>query len=156
MGEAKKGKTGKVVGGVGIVGLLGAATAYLLTHCGAGFGFGGGGTGSSSAADSGAGDTSSAVVQEADTTASSAPDTTALTTESTAATVKAVGVTVNGNDYFYENHSYALADLMDTLKKLDAGTAVRITDENASLNAYNALITELQKAEISYIEAAAS
>lgn len=150
--EKKKGSaTGKVVGGVGVVGVLGAAV-YLLTQCGGSFGFGGGGGGSESSQGSGAGETTTAVTAAADTTASSSSSQETETTVSSA-TVQTVGVTVNGNGYFYENHSCSLDDLMTALKKLESGTVVRITDENASLNAYNALIAELNAANISYLEA---
>lgn len=154
----KKGKTGaKVAGGIGAVGVLGAC-AYLLTHCGAGFGFGGGGNGDGSSQGSGAGDTTTSVSAEATAGAEITADTTAetvLTVETTAA-VEIVSVTVSGSDYLYENKSISLDDLLTSLKSLEAGTVVRITDDNASLNAYNALTDALGEANISYTEPAAS
>lgn len=151
MAEKKKGGAGKkVAAGVGTVGVLGAA-AYLLTHCGAGLGFIGNGNGSGDSSSQGSGNESS-VVQDVDTTAPVTTTSQSTAETTTTAAIPAVEVTVNGNDYFYENHSYSLDDLMAELKKLDAGTAVRITDENASLNAYNALISALDGAEISYLE----
>ena len=154
----KKGKTGaKVAGGIGAVGVLGAC-AYLLTHCGAGFGFGGGGNGDGSSQGSGAGDTTTSVSAEATTGAETTADTTAetvLTAETTAA-VETVSVTVSGSDYLYENKSISLDDLLASLKSLEAGTIVTITDDNASLNAYNALTDALKEANISYTEPAAS
>lgn len=156
--EKKKGKTGaKVAGGIGAVGVLGAC-AYLLTHCGAGFGFGGGGNGDGSSQGSGAGDTTTSVSAEATTGAETTADTTAetvLTAETTAA-VETVSVTVSGSDYLYENKSISLDDLLTSLKSLEAGTIVTITDDNASLNAYNALTDALKEANISYTEPAAS
>lgn len=153
----KKGKTGaKVAGGIGAVGVLGAC-AYLLTHCGAGFGFGGG-NGDGSSQGSGAGDTTTSVSAEATAGAEITADTTAetvLTAETTAA-VEIVSVTVSGSDYLYENKSISLDDLLTLLKSLEAGTVVRITDDNASLNAYNALTDALGEANISYTEPAAS
>ncbi len=154
----KKGKTGaKVAGGIGAVGVLGAC-AYLLTHCGAGFGFGGGGNGDGSSQGSGAGDTTTSVSAEATAGAETTADITAetvLTAETTAA-VEIVSVTVSGSDYLYENKSISLDDLLTSLKSLEAGTVVRITDDNASLNAYNALTDALKEANISYTEPAAS
>ncbi len=154
----KKGKTGaKVAGGIGAVGVLGAC-AYLLTHCGAGFGGGGGGNGDGSSQGSGAGDTTTSVSAEATAGAEITADTTAetvLTVETTAA-VEIVSVTVSGSDYLYENKSISLDDLLTSLKSLEAGTVVRITDDNASLNAYNALTDALGEANISYTEPAAS
>ena len=154
----KKGKTGaKVAGGIGAVGVIGAC-AYLLTHCGAGFGFGGGGNGDGSSQGSGAGDTTTSVSAEATTGAETTADTTAetvLTAETTAA-VETVSVTVSGSDYLYENKSISLDDLLASLKSLEAGTIVTITDDNASLNAYNALTDALKEANISYTEPAAS
>ncbi len=155
----KKGKTGaKVAGGIGAVGVLGAC-AYLLTHCGAGFGFGGGGNGDGSSQGSGAGDTTTSVSAEATAGAETTADITAetvLTAESTTAVVRTVSVTVSGSDYLYENKSISLDDLLTSLKSLEAGTVVRITDDNASLNAYNALTDALKEANISYTEPAAS
>ena len=154
----KKGKTGaKVAGGIGAVGVIGAC-AYLLTHCGAGFGFGGGGNGDGSSQGSGAGDTTTSVSAEATTGAETTADTTSetvLTAETTAA-VETVSVTVSGSDYLYENKSISLDDLLASLKSLEAGTIVTITDDNASLNAYNALTDALKEANISYTEPAAS
>ncbi len=154
----KKGKTGaKVAGGIGAVGVLGAC-AYLLTHCGAGFGFGGGGNGDGSSQGSGAGDSTTSVSAEATAGAETTADTTAetvLTAETTAA-VETVSVTVSGSDYLYENKSISLDDLLTSLKSLEAGTIVTITDDNASLNAYNALTDALKEANISYTEPAAS
>ena len=123
---------GKVIGIVIIVALL-AAGLWFLSSCQGWFGLGNGNSGN------GNGESSSIQSENSATEGTTTETTTTITTVS----IPAVGVTVNGNDYFYENHSYSLDDLLTELKKLDAGTAVRITDENASLNAYNALTDAL-------------
>ena len=61
-------------------------------------------------------------------------------------------VTVKENGYLYQNESIELDALTDELKKLEPGTRVRIKDEDASLNAYNALTARLDDLSFQYEE----
>ncbi len=61
-----------------------------------------------------------------------------------------IEVTVDVNDYILDDETVTIDDII--AKKGD-DVAVRVIDKNASKNAYDALIAELDKNEISYIEA---
>ena len=61
-----------------------------------------------------------------------------------------IEVTVDVNDYILDGETVTIDDII--AKKGD-DVAVRVIDKNASKNAYDALIAELDKNEISYIEA---
>lgn len=59
-----------------------------------------------------------------------------------------IEVTVSEDKYFYENHEISFDDLMEVLDGLDGNTAVRISDENAALKAYESLTKALEEREI--------
>lgn len=65
-----------------------------------------------------------------------------------------VEVTVKEDGYLYQNGSIELDVLKEELQKLE-GITVRITDENASKNAYDALIALLKELDIHYEQAEA-
>lgn len=54
-----------------------------------------------------------------------------------------IEVTVSEDKYFYENHEISYDDLIKVLDGLDGKTAVRISDENATLKAYESLTKAL-------------
>ena len=98
-----------------------------------------------------------AVLEEAEESESTAPvtETTVQEEETVVTTVEEIAyadVTVKENGYLYQNESIELDALADALKNLDAGTHVRIKDEDASLNAYNALTAKLDELSIAYEE----
>lgn len=61
-----------------------------------------------------------------------------------------VDVTVSGNSYLYQNSTLELEALIAELGKLDDDITVRITDENASLKAYEQLTKALDEKRIRY------
>lgn len=61
-----------------------------------------------------------------------------------------IEVTVSEDKYFYENHEISYDDLIEVMDGLDENTAVRISDENAALNAFEALTDALEERGILY------
>lgn len=127
--------------------LIAAAVFFLLRG---GFGFG---SGSRNADEGNTVSESSAESENTETTApveeTTVPEETVITT---AEEILYADVTVKENGYLYQNESIELDSLADELQKLDAGTRVRIKDEDASLNAYNALTAKLDELSIPYEE----
>ena len=112
---------------------------------------------------------------QTETTAATTADTTEMTTSETSAPVSQIAaettvrttqkqipfidVTVSGNGYTYQNRSYADTELDKLTEALDsavraAGTdaVIRITDQEASLNAYKALTDKLTGMSLSFEE----
>lgn len=65
----------------------------------------------------------------------------------------AVAVTVVGGEYFYENNRIDLKELLEKLKAVEEPFFVEVTDDNASLKAYDGLLEALKEAGILYVEA---
>lgn len=63
-----------------------------------------------------------------------------------------VKVNVVENDYFYENEKISLEELLIKLKSIRQDFTVEINDENASKNAYEALINAFKENSIKYVE----
>ncbi|MDE6725732.1 MAG: hypothetical protein K2J79_09020 [Ruminiclostridium sp.] len=63
---------------------------------------------------------------------------------------KYIDVTVSEDKYFYDNKEISLEDLVKVLDGLDKNTAVRITDENATLKAFEGLTKALLERGIVY------
>lgn len=124
--------------------------AVVLTRCGGGFGLGlGFGTGK------GDGDGNMAVnVSDEKVEDSEAPeaDNSDESTDESKNEETILKVTVVENDYFYENEKTRLNTLMDRIKETDGDYVVEIKDEQASKNAYEALIEELKEDGIEYTE----
>lgn len=59
-----------------------------------------------------------------------------------------IEVTVSEDKYFYENHEILFDDLIKVFGALDENTAVKISDENATLKAYESLTKALEEREI--------
>ena len=93
-----------------------------------------------------------------------APETTSETTTTTETTTTEkqpvfIEITVSGNGYTYQNRNYADTDLKKLITELDAAAKsagadamIRITDQEASLNAYKALIEKLDEVHLRYEE----
>lgn len=64
-----------------------------------------------------------------------------------------IEVTVSEDKYFYENHEISYDDLIKVFDELDGNTAVKISDENATLKAYESLTKALEERGI-FLEAA--
>ena len=63
-----------------------------------------------------------------------------------------IAVTVYENDYIYQNKKTSLDDFIKELKGIDYAFVVEVTDDNASLKAYNNLIEALEEESIEYTE----
>lgn len=63
-----------------------------------------------------------------------------------------IQVSVVKNEYFYENERVELDDLMEKITTLDEKPVVQITDDDASLKAYNKLLDKLDGMDIPYVE----
>lgn len=76
------------------------------------------------------------------------------TTEVDAETTRIIEVTIVGSDYFYENERIIFDDLIAVIAEAEAEgeLVVKIVDDNASLNAYDALINELEDMYVDYTE----
>ena len=61
-----------------------------------------------------------------------------------------IEVTVSEDKYFYENHEISYDDLIKVFDDLDENTAVRISDENATLKAYESLTNALEERGIPF------
>ena len=76
------------------------------------------------------------------------------TTEVGAETTRVIEVTIVGSDYFYENERIIFDDLIAVIAEAEAEgeLVVKIVDDNASLNAYDALINKLEDMYVDYTE----
>lgn len=63
--------------------------------------------------------------------------------------LNAIEVTISGNDYIYNGAVFSLEELAGILR-VNPELPVAVTDENASLKAYNALIEKLDALGIQY------
>lgn len=61
-------------------------------------------------------------------------------------------INVVGNDYFYENERVTLDTFFAKVQETEGMLDVEVKDDNASLNAYNNLIEQLEKKNIYYVE----
>lgn len=111
-----------------VIALIAAAVYFFFFRGGSGFGFGKGSN------------------KKTDTPAAEA-----MVTADTDDT-EYIEVTVDVNDYILDGSTVTIEDI---IAKNSDGAKFRITDKNASKNAYDDLIAELDKNGISYIEASA-
>jgi hypothetical protein len=63
-----------------------------------------------------------------------------------------IEVSVVENEYFYENRRTEIDELLESLNKIDMDIVVKITDDSATLKAYNKLLEKLEEALIPYME----
>lgn len=129
----------KFFGILAVLILIAAVAVFLLVHFGL-LGLGGSGTGGS--------DSDSSISSESE--AETEPVSETEPVETSVEEITYVEVTVKENEYLYQNSTMTLDALTDALKQLDAGITVRITDENASKQAFDALTAELDAAARSY------
>ncbi|MBQ5335036.1 MAG: hypothetical protein J6Z45_03725 [Oscillospiraceae bacterium] len=76
----------------------------------------------------------------------------ASTADTTVEQVASVEVTVSGSSYLYQNKTTELEALITELTKLDKNTRVKLHDENAAKNTYDALTKALKDNNIPYDE----
>lgn len=78
-------------------------------------------------------------------------ETTAITTQE----IEYINITVDENSYLYNNKKYDVSqidELISTIKSNEEKLTIRITDENASLKAYDLLTDTLKENDYRYIE----
>lgn len=63
-----------------------------------------------------------------------------------------IELNVVGNDYFYNNERIALEGFLTIICDVEGKIIVEIKDDNASLKAYNAVLSALDEKNIDYIE----
>ena len=63
-----------------------------------------------------------------------------------------IEVTVSENTYIYDNHEISFDELMEILDTLTEGDVVKISDDNASLDAYSKLTSAILERGLSYID----
>ncbi|MBR3629526.1 MAG: hypothetical protein IKN55_03530 [Oscillospiraceae bacterium] len=80
------------------------------------------------------------------------PPTEAMTQPSTQA-ITSVEIVVAGNGYLYADKPVTLDGILGILQVMKTDMPVKVTDENASLAAYRALIDLLKEQNVAYIEA---
>ncbi|MBO4457400.1 MAG: hypothetical protein J5802_06760 [Butyrivibrio sp.] len=61
-------------------------------------------------------------------------------------------VTVSEGDYFFENEKMQLDELIGKINETEGKAVVEITDDQATKNAYDALIEALKNNNIEYVE----
>lgn len=70
-------------------------------------------------------------------------------TEPVTSSLNAIEITVSGNDYLYNGTAFSLDELAGILR-INPELPVSVTDDNASLKAYNDLIEKLKELGIQY------
>lgn len=63
-----------------------------------------------------------------------------------------IEVTVSENTYIYDNHEISYEELLEILDTLNENDVVKISDDNASLDAYSKLTAALEERGISYLD----
>lgn len=66
--------------------------------------------------------------------------------------VNYINVTVSGSDYLYDNQKMTVDELISELNSIGEKFPVKITDDGASLKAYDNLVSALKENDIRYIE----
>ena len=70
----------------------------------------------------------------------------------TKAKVENIEVTVNGNEFWYQNNRVSVEELIKLIETKKTDIVVQISDDNASRNAYSNIINSLREAHIPYEE----
>lgn len=133
------------LGSVILVIILGIV--LLFQSCGSRLGIGdGSGDGKSNSKKS----DSTSVSTPADVVENNTKETT-LATETTPVKVT-VAISVVEKEYFYQNQKIDITSFIEELESIDEAFVVEVTDDNASLRAYNKLIDALDEKAITYTE----
>ena len=138
-----------VLGVIIVVAVIAVVAAIIL------FGFGGLGFGGGKGDGEGDGDSTVAEVSQDEPEETAVTEETEETTEEAVPvieTVEYINITVSENEYLYQNNKYSLEELIIELDSLPDGIPVKLTDDNASLNAYRQLTEALDEHKIKYIE----
>lgn len=126
--------------GFSVVGLIIGLVVVAVIAAVILLGFGGKGFGGGKGDGEGDGDTTSAAVSEETEITPTIKD------------IEYINVTVSGNEYIYENKKLSLEELINELTDMTLDVPVKITDDDASLDAYQQLVDTLKEHKIKYIE----
>ncbi len=66
--------------------------------------------------------------------------------------IEYINITVSGSDYLFQNQKMTANELISELNNSDEKFSVKITDDDASIKAYDALVKVLKDNNIRYIE----
>ena len=141
--------------GFSVVGLIVVLAAVAIVAAIIYFGFGGFGFGGGKGDGEGEGDSTVAAVSPDEPEETEATEATEETTDEAIPVIEEieyVNITVSENEYLYQNSKYSLEELLTELDSIPDNLPVKITDDNASLNAYRQLIEALDEHGIKYIE----
>ncbi|MBQ2823427.1 MAG: hypothetical protein IJF18_02500 [Oscillospiraceae bacterium] len=138
MGKDSKKKKSRGFGFLIVLIIIAVIVAALLLLSKGGFGFGGG--------SSGDGDS----VQVNATVSETAAET--ATEEAVTEEITYIEITISENTYIYQNRQAELDELIAELTSSADNAPVKITDDNASQDAYSKLIGALEENNISFIE----
>lgn len=118
--------------------IIGIAVAVVVVgvilYAFGGKGFGGG---------KGDGEGSNSISADSSISESSQPETEAM---------EYINITVSGSDYLFHNHKLTFDELMSELNSSKEKFPVKITDDGASIKAYDTLVKALKDNDIRYIE----
>lgn len=117
---------------IGIV--LALVVVGVLIYAFGGKGFGGG---------MGGGEGSNFVPADVSISDSSQPETQAI---------EYMEITVSGSDYIFQNKKLTAEEIIAELNSLEEKMSVKITDDGASIKAYDTLVKSLKDNNIRYIE----
>lgn len=67
-------------------------------------------------------------------------------------TMEYINITVSGSDYLFQNQKMTVDELMSELNSVEEKFPVKITDDGASIKAYDTLVKALKDNNIRYIE----
>ena len=63
-----------------------------------------------------------------------------------------INITVSGSDYLFQNQKMTVDELMSELNSVEEKFPLKITDDDASIKAYDILVRALKDNDIRYIE----
>ncbi|MDE6787706.1 MAG: hypothetical protein K2J47_00070 [Ruminococcus sp.] len=66
--------------------------------------------------------------------------------------IEYINITVSGSDYLFQNRKMTVDELIAELNNSDEKFPVKITDDDASIKAYDALVKALKDNNVRYIE----
>lgn len=143
-----------------VIAVIVVVVILALLGTGLGFGFGSGNGSGDGDGEGTRSNNSSALSEETDgentkATVAETIDANVDDTESSAengSEMITIAVSVFESDYFYQNKKISLDDFIKELESIEENFVVEVTDDNASLKAYNKLIDALEDRRISYTE----
>ena len=141
----------KKVLGLIVVLIIVAVIIFILVSLGSGLGFGkGSGQGAGDGTSEGNGDYTAST--EFNGTENQETSASVSTTPSQPNSPTVVAISVVEGKYLYQNKTISLDDFLAELSSFEEAFIVEITDDNATLRAYNKLIDLLKENSINFLE----